>query len=219
MLSIKTAIEDFGCIPLYRSAVPGYSIEELFPQAQWYTGTEDDPWTLREILAQDEDIIYAKLFDHKAGFAHRRVYGDLLNIRRDGYDFDTLVDEGRASFKERKCMQAVEEAGKAAFSNVIKRNAGFCKGGFTGFDSVSASLQQKCYLLIDGFGYKTDQFGREYGWAIGLLNTPERRFGSQFTQNAYSCEPAESLDRLTRDLSRKFPSIPASQLQKILSGE
>ena len=216
--NIRNRIEEIGLLPLFPSSVPGYSIQEMFPQARWWTGTQDDPWQLREVFARKEDIVYAKLFDHKAGFVHRRMYADLLNLRRDGYDFDTLVDEGRVPLKERKCMQAVEEAGEAAFSNVIKRNAGFCKGGLTGFDSTSASLQQKCYLLISGFGYKRDKLGREYGWSIGLLDTPERRFGSDFIESAYEADPKDSLGRLTEEIMRALPSLPREQLRKLIAG-
>ena len=205
MLNIKAAVEEIGLLPLFKSKAAGWSVEEMYPQAKWWTGTEDDPWSLRISLAADPDIIYAKLFDSKAGFVHRRFYADLLNLRRDGYDFDTLVDEGRVPLKERKLMQAVEEAGGAEFSHVLKRSAGFMKGGLTGFDAVSASLQQKCYLLVSGFGRKRDRFGQEYGWEIGLLDTPERRFGPDFIENAYSVEPDESLDRLLSHLSRFFP--------------
>jgi len=219
MLNIKAAIEELGLLPLFRSRAAGWSVEEMFPQARWWTGTQDDPWQLRVALSADPDVVYAKLFDGKAGFVHRRFYADLLNLRRDGYDFDTLVDEGRVPLKERKLMQAAEEAGEAAFSHMLKRSAGFQKGGLSGFDAVSASLQQKCYLLVSGFGRKRDKFGREYGWEIGILDTPERRFGPEFIENAYSIEPEESFERLAAHLHRVLPGADREAVEAIVRGE
>lgn len=216
MLDIKTAVEEIGLLPLFRSGVPGWSVEDMFPQARWWTGTQDDPWALRTALAADPDVIYAKLFDMKAGFVHRRFYADLLNLRRDGYDFDTLVDEGVVSLKERKLMQAVQDAGNAEFSHLLRRSAGFQKGGLTGFDPVSASLQNKCYLLVSGFGRKRDRFGREYGWEIGILDTPERRFGPGFVEEAYEREPEESFYRLMAQLRIALPEGSAPAAEKIL---
>lgn len=218
MLQIRNTVEEMGMLPLFRSRVAGFSVEEFFPQAKWWTGTQDDPWQMRIVLAQDTDIVYAKLFDHKAGFVHRRLYADLLNLRRDGYDFDTLVDEGRVPLKERRLMQAAQEAGRAEFSYVLKRNAGFMKGGLGGFDAVSAALQQKCYLLVTGFGRQRDRFGQEYGWEIGLLDTPERRFGEEYIAAAYECEPGESLERLTDALSRALPQTNRDELRALLRG-
>jgi len=218
VIELKAAIEELGLLPLFRSGVPGWSAEELFPQARWWTGTSDDPWHLRISLAADGDVIYAKLFDSKAGFVHRRFYADLLNLRRDGYDFDTLVEEGVVSLKERRLMQAAEEAAGPEFSNVLKRSAGFQKGGLSGFDAVSASLQQKCYLLVSSFGRKRDRFGREYGWEIGILDTPERRFGPEFIETAYQAEVAESLDRLVSHLHKALPGADIESIQSIVKG-
>ena len=218
MLNIKAAVEEIGLLPLFSSKAAGWSVEEMYPQAKWWTGSEDDPWTLRVSLAADPDIIYAKLFDHKAGFVHRRFYADLLNLRRDGYDFDTLVDEGRVPLKERRLMQAAFDAPGAEFSHVLKRNAGFMKGGLTGFDAVSASLQQKCYLLVSGFARKRDKFGQEYGWEIGLLDTPEGRFGAGFIETAYASEPDESFERLVSHLRNALPGADFDIVQSIVKG-
>lgn len=218
MLHIKAMIESIGMLPLFRSRVPGFSVEEIFPQARWWTGGEDDPWALRTALAADPDVVYAKLFDKKAGFVHRRLYADLLNLRRDGYDFDALVDEGRVPLKERRLMQAAFSAGEARFSHELKRMAGFEKGGLSGFDAVSASLQQKCYLLVQGFGRKRNRMGEEYGWEIGLLDTPERRFGTDYIEKAYEREPEESLELLLRELRAALPGADASSLEALLRG-
>ncbi len=215
MLDIRQKIAEIGVLPLFRSSAAGFSVEEMYPQARWWTGGEDDPWQMRIALSQDPDIVYGKLFDCKAGFAHRRVYADLLNLRRDGWDFDALVDEGQVSLKERRLMDAAQNAGCAQFSYILKRDAGFAKGGLSGFDAVCANLQQKCYLLYTGFGRKVDRFGREYGWEIGILDTPERRFGQKFIDSAYEAEPGQSLEKLLGEIQWR----DREGLRRLLTGE
>lgn len=218
MLDLKGFIEEVGMAPLFRSRVARFSIEEMFPQAKWWTGTQDDPWEMRIALSQDSDIVYAKLFDKKAGFVHRRLYADLLNLRRDGYDFDTLVDEGRAGRRERCLMQAMQSAPGPLLSPELKRNAGFAKGGTGGYDGACAALEQNCYLLYAGFSRRIDRFGREYGWEIGLIDTPEHRFGEEYILSAYESEPAESLERLTEQVCRALPALSQKDVRALIAG-
>ena len=47
---------------------------------------------------------------------------------------------------------------------------------------------------------------------------PEALFGEEFVTSAYVREPRESLERLTRQLSRMLPGIPPEQLAVFLKG-
>jgi hypothetical protein len=54
-----------------------------------------------------------------------------LNFRRDGYDFDALWEDGKASYKQKRIMDlyAEELQDREYYSNELKRTAGFGKDG------------------------------------------------------------------------------------------
>lgn len=217
--SLKSLLADIGFLPLFRSSVPGFSVEDMVPNAPWYTGEENDPWSMREPLASDPDIVYGKLFANKSGFCHASCYGRLLNLRRDGYDFDTRVEEGVISSRERAVMNALARSDRPLFAFELRREAGFGKEGFSGFEQTIASLQHRCYLLVHGFARKRDRFGKEYGWNVNVYDTPERRFGADFIERAYAEDPSDSLDALLSLSLAAFPSLDPSALRTLISGE
>ena len=54
-----------------------------------------------------------------------------MNYRRDGYDFDALWDDGKASRRQKKIMDLFAEENEDAelYSNEINQNALFCSEG------------------------------------------------------------------------------------------
>lgn len=216
--SLRSCITQIGFVPLFRSSVSGFSVEEMTPGAPWYTGEETDPWSMREPLASDPDIVYGKLFANKSGFCHVSCYGRLLNLRRDGYDFDTLVEEGVVSARERAVMDAINRFDRPLFAFELRREAGFGKEGFSGFEQTVASLQHKCYLLVHGFARKRDRFGKEYGWNVNLYTTPEKRFGPEFLESAYAEDPSDSLNALLSLALSAFPSADPEAMRALISG-
>ena len=52
-------------------------------------------------IARRGDVAYGKFFDKKAGFISREWLPYFLNFRRDGYDFDALWEDGKASYKQK----------------------------------------------------------------------------------------------------------------------
>ena len=207
-----------GLLPFFPSAVPGFSVEEMFPGAPWWTDTENDPWNARLALAADEEIVYGKFFSGKAGFASREAYASLLNLRRDGYDFDTLVDMGRVPLRERRVMEAVDRAGRPVSAPYLKADAGFGSEGLKGFEGTVTALQQRCYLLISGSQRRRDKHGVEYGWHMNLYSTPEGRFGEEYVLAAYEEEPERSLERLVEGVLRAMPGLDGEGVRRLIAG-
>lgn len=89
---------------------------------------EHDPWEWRIDIAKSKRVAYGKFFDKKAGFISLEWLPYFVNYRRDGYDFDSLYEDGKASRRAYKIMDLFQE-NKMLLSSDIKRNAGFGKGG------------------------------------------------------------------------------------------
>ena len=56
---LKKLIRKVGFLPLFSNEIPGFSVEEHTPAANWWCGDpEADPWEWRQILSSDKDIAY-----------------------------------------------------------------------------------------------------------------------------------------------------------------
>ena len=78
-------IREAGIIPLFRSAVPGWSIEDLTVPGCWFDDNDEGilgPWDWKVDAVQQGDIAYGKFLGGKAGFATPQWYAHLMNWRR-----------------------------------------------------------------------------------------------------------------------------------------
>lgn len=78
-------IREYGIIPFFRGAVPGWSIEEMTAPECWFGGAEDDelgPWDWKIEVVREGDIAYGKFLGGKSAFATVEWYRDLMNWRR-----------------------------------------------------------------------------------------------------------------------------------------
>ena len=119
-------------MPLFKNEIPGFSLEERTAPEYWWSGDpKSDPWEWREIIARSGKVAYGKFFDKKAGFISKQWFPYFANFRRDGYDFDALWDDEKASIRQKKIMDFyLEENAEAEyFSSELKKKAGFGKGG------------------------------------------------------------------------------------------
>lgn len=60
--------------------------------------------------------------------------------------------------------------------------------------------------------------GKTYGWGVARYATPERFFGSTFTDAVYIRTPEQSKDKVTEHLKRLLPHATGKQLEKLLKG-
>ena len=108
-------INEVGFLPLFKNDIPGFSIEERTVPKYWWCGDpEVDPWEWRELIARSGKVAYGKFFDKKAGFISKKWLPYFVNVRRDGYDFDALWKDGKASAKQRKIMNLFAEENEDA---------------------------------------------------------------------------------------------------------
>lgn len=81
--SMIERIRELGIVPLFRSGVPGYSIEEMTSPDCWFTTSDQlGPWDWKVEAVQQGDIVYGKILGGKAAFATLEWYQHLMNYRR-----------------------------------------------------------------------------------------------------------------------------------------
>ncbi|MCR5415770.1 MAG: hypothetical protein K6E79_03110 [Pseudobutyrivibrio sp.] len=215
-------INDVGFLPLFKNEIPGFSLEERTVPDYWWSGdVQHDPWEWREIIARRGDIAYGKFFNKKAGFISKEWLPYFANWRRDGYDFDALWEDGKASMRQKKIMDLFTEEliDEELYSNEIKQRAGFGKGGEKGFDGIITGLQMQMYLCVRDFRQRKNKKGEDYGWPIAIYCTPEHLFGYEYTRSVYAENPATSARRIADYISSVYPIATAKQVKKVIGVE
>lgn len=212
-------INQVGFLPLFKNDIPGFSLEERTVSEYWWSdNSEVDPWKWREIIARSGKVAYGKFFDKKAGFISLKWLPYFVNYRRDGYDFDSLWEDEKASMRQKKIMDlfANENEDAELFSYQIKQNAGFGKDGEKGFEGVLTGLQMQTYLVMRDFQQKTNKAGQKYGWPVTIYATPEHLFGADLVTSAYKETPEKSAERILEHMRDIYPIAKSGQIKKVL---
>lgn len=209
-------INEIGFLPLFKNEIPGFSVEEQVSDLFWWTGDPaQDPWEWRALIARTGEVAYGKFFGKKAGFISKEWFPHFANYRREGYDFDTLWDEEKASMRSKKIMDQFE-ANEMLPSNELKRLAGFGKGGEKNFDGTVTDLQMQTYLVIRDFRRRRNKMGLEYGMPVSVFSTPEALWGYEHISSAYHIAPEDSLNLIASQLMRYVPEVQACALRGFL---
>ena len=202
---LEDRVRELGFLPLFENKVKGFSVEEHTDPADWWTGREDrDPWSWREELARRGNVAYGKFFDGRAGFVSLDWFPRFANLRRDGYDFDALWEEGKAKGRMKRIMDLFPGR-EERFSNEVRRLAGFGSQGEHGFEGTVTALEMMTYLVIRDFRSRLNKAGVPYGWHIAVLCTPEARWGEDMVTSAYGEDPEESRRAILAHLGQRFP--------------
>jgi len=209
---LSTLVDELGFLPFFKNDIVGFSVAEYTPRELWFTDL-DGPWEWKGIAAKQ--CLYGKLFCGKAGFVSREWMPDLINYRRDGYDFDARYDDGLSSRKDLQLYEAVAASG-SALTKELKATCGYGKNDQKGFETVITRLQMQTYVNVATFEYMRDKQGKEYGWGVARYTTPELHFGAEIIEKAYGREPSESAARILNHLAKILPNASEKQLRKML---
>ena len=212
-------INEVGFLPLFKNAIPGFSLEERTVPEYWWCGDpEVDPWEWRELIARSGEVAYGKFFEKKAGFISKEWLPYFVNYRRDGYDFDALYEDGKASARQKKIMDlfSEEHIDEEYYSNELKEKAGFGKDGAKGFDGIMTSLQMQMYLCVRDFRQRKNKKGEAYGWPIAIFATPEHLWGFDYVRSAYSESPTESAKRIAKHIMDIYPITTPEQIRGVI---
>ena len=213
---LEDYVEQVGFVPLFAGAVPGFSIEERTLARDWWSDDPAaDPWLWRQQAADRGNVVYGKLFENKAGFLSLRWLPCFANARRDGYDFDALWDDGKASNRARKIMELFA-GGEELFSWQVRQMAGFGPGGEKNFEGTVTALQMQTYLVIRDFRCRLNRQGLPYGWPVAVYTTPEARWGAAAVTAAYGESPEASRRRIAARMEELWPAATARQIRRIV---
>lgn len=213
---LENYINEIGFLPLFRNEIPGFSVEERTVPGFWWSGDpKRDPWEWRGEIARRGKILYGKFFGGKAGYISMEWLPYFANYRRDGYDFDALWEDEKASLRSKKIMDCFEE-NTELFSFETKERAGFGKGGEKNFDGTVTDLQMHLYLCVCDFRRKKNKKGQEYGWSVAIYCRPEHIAGRDRVTAAYSEKPSDSAERIFAHITERYPIATKKQIRKVL---
>lgn len=209
-------IEEVGFLPLFEMGIPGFSVEEHTDPTYWWCGNDEvDPWEWRTVIAREGKIAYGKFFGKKAGFISKKWFPYFANMRRDGYDFDSLWDDGKANMRQKKIMDLFDDDTRL-FSYEVKEIAGFGKGGLKNFEGTMADLQMSTYLCMRDFKKRINKKGEPYGWDVAIYSKPEQIFGYKHVTKAYKEDPEVSRDRIIKQIKKYYECDDEKLIRKII---
>ncbi len=207
-------INEVGFLPLFGNEIKGFSVEEHVSPGFWWTGdAEQDPWEWRETIARSREVVYGKFFGRKAGFISLEWLPYFANCRRNGYDFDSLYDEGLANARSKQIMDVFADPehdgawkDNLIFSTELKRRAGFGKEGAKNFPGILTELQMQLYLVVVDFKRRQNKRGGEYGMPVSILLPPEAVWGYDAVASAYGEAPEASANRIAEQIMKHWPA-------------
>lgn len=209
-------IEEIGFLPLFRNEMPGFSVMDITKTTGWWSGKDDiDPWQWRTVIAAQGNIAYGKLFGQKAGFISKQWYPIFANFRRDGYDFDTLYESGKAPRKSKLIMDLFEN-NLTLPSYEMKRMTGFGKTGEKGFEGVLTRLQMQTYLTIHRFEKRINKSGGEYGWPVSVYGTSDSLFGEEYVRREYDIDPSDSGEKIMQQCIKYIDNVSDDEIWKFI---
>lgn len=207
---------EYGFLPLFRNEIPGYSVEEHTPPELWFPDDETiGPWAWKGAVAGGGACAYGKFYRSRAAFVSLEWLPDLVNHRRDGYDFEGWYEDGNARYQDKALYEAIARAGSLNTFE-IKRTCGDGVHLPKGYEGTIARLQMQTFLCIADFDYPKDRFGRPYGWGVARYTTPEKLFGEEALAPGYARAPGESKRRLWEMLRGKLPGASEKQITRIV---
>ena len=169
---IIDCVNEYGILPFWD--------ENGFSMLQFSGVSFMKLWNMREQAINSQKIVYGKFVNKKATFVSLEAFPYLCSLRRDGYDFDSLCDEGRAPRREIDLMSQIGTEPTRSYQ--LKQSL-----GMKGFDGVVTSLQNKTYLCLT---FKKSYMG------TAMLSRPEDVFGYDYVRSAYSMSIEENASKL-----------------------
>lgn len=208
---IENAIMDFGFLPFFRSAIPGFSIEEMAKKSVWFPPKGEGVWEWKAPVIRNTNAAYGKFFNSRPCFVSQSLFMLLAAYRRDGYDFEGLENDGLITQNERKLYHILKESGSEE-STYLRYRAGMSKSTF---DSSNTRLQMRTFMMIAGFDYRITKDGKPYGWGIARYALPESIY-PDLEKNIDAVPPEEAGILLMKHMKSIFPETEEMLLKHLI---
>ena len=204
-------VEEYGFLPFFRSAIPGFSVEELAVPAVWFPPKGEGVWEWKSIVIDRTGGTYGRFFHSRPAFVSKEFFTLLAAYRRDGYDFEGFSNDGHATRSERTVHSLLEETDSES-STFLKLKAKMSK---TTFEKAIAGLQMKTFAVIQRFDYKLTKDGRSYGWGVARYALADYIFDDLETEvDRYT--PEEAYGKLESHLKERFPDCDTGDIHRLL---
>ena len=235
-------IRRYGILPLFRSSIPGWSIEDLTAPGCWFD-TEDvlGPWDWKVDAVQQGDIAYGRFIGGKAAFATLEWYRHLMNWRRSlpvyrmavggRYKAVTKTEKTNRDLG-RVILAVINEEGEIKAEGIrracpsVKKNV---------YDGVVRYLQMGTWVVVGDIEREYRGPNLTYsGWQRTSLTSPDQLFGSErqeknapawaklfesetdFEKESVNCSPEESRQRIISHILELAPEATTEKLIKII---
>ena len=213
---LTALIDRVGFLPLFRSGIPGFSVEEYANPRYWWTGDPvRDPWEWRKEAARDRRMAYGKFFGGKAGIISLDWLPVFMSYRRRGNDFESLWYAGQVQFRQKKIMDCLTGVPEMPGCQ-IRREAGFGKGGEKNFDGTITALQHLLFVVISDFRPKKNKYGLDYGWDVSVYARPEEIWGPDPVDQSYRLSPDRSYTELYAFMKDQYPTADDTQIDTLI---
>lgn len=210
---LAALVDELSFIPFLESPVRGFTLRPYVPRERWFSEGVDGPW---EWKGQNIGrYAYGKLFRGYAGFVSREYLPLFISLRRGGYDFEGFYEDGHASYRAKRIVDALAQRG-STLSTQLRRVCGFGKGGESGFDAEISRLQMTTFVTVAGFEYALDKSGRPYGWGLARYALTEQVFGEEFVRAAERIPPGEARARLLARAQELCPEATERELERLI---
>ena len=203
----------FGLIDFdWRDEPPGSPI-------RWHTGDPDtDPWVWRiRLLAERDDVAYAKVFFRKGGFITRAWYPYFLAARRGSDSFDDAYEDWHISHYAKRVYDTLSLSG-ALPTHEIKVHGGFGRDEQPRFEKALFDLQMGLYITICGEAQKRNKYGEAYGWSSAVYCLTEQFWPTDVFDEAAKISANEAEAAITGQVFRLNPNANPKKLRKFIYG-
>ncbi|MCD8301696.1 MAG: hypothetical protein LUC44_01605 [Prevotellaceae bacterium] len=206
-------INEVGFLPLLPIGIPGWSAEEAVSPECRYSPSPDGGmdwplWEWKSQILRESGCAYGKFLRRKACFISRGWWPDFCQLRR------AVFPRPAESSIEESILFTLRAHG-SLITRDLRSACGLTGPKMRGrFDSFIAQLQMATYIVTEDFVHPTDKHGREYGWGLALLTTPESLFGHHACSAPRS--PRQSRERILSHLASILPDLPTRVIESLL---
>ncbi len=212
---IEDLIEEYGFLPFWSNkAVPGFSIIDHIDSKLW--DLDYGIWEWKNDIVTSGNYLYGKIYNNKAGFVSKKWISDFVNYRRDGYDFDSLVECGLALNEAIVVYEKIEEY-RSISTKVLRQQCNLPRKYESGeYNRILDFLMMRGYVCTCAIEKQISKDGKPYGIGMARYSTVDFQFGKKLTRKAYKRDPEESLERMIEHLLKVYPEASYQQFKKML---
>ncbi|HOP11273.1 MAG TPA: hypothetical protein PK629_07265 [Oscillospiraceae bacterium] len=184
---------------------------------RWHTGKPDtDPWEWRmRVLAERNDVAYAKMFFGVGGFITKEWYPYFYAMRRS-LSFGEEYRRGTVTNAAKRIYDTINAYGLLAVHE-IKRFGGFGRDEKSTFERALIELQMQMAITACGQKQRQTKNNKPYGWPVTVFCTPEDFWAARGMTLA-DMDPVISEEKILEQIYHINPDAEKNNALKFIRG-